>query len=99
MLLLNSASNDFISGQPLSSNTSCHLKRTLFILNKQLSDKNVHNYDTVLYVVSVVASIAVLFGDYDAAKVHAVGLSDIIRLRGGFETVSRVSMVKFSIDR
>lgn len=62
MLLLNSASNDIISQQPLSSITSRHLKRTLFILNKQLSDKYAHNYDTVLYVVSLVATIAVLFG-------------------------------------
>jgi hypothetical protein len=99
ILLLTSASNDLISRQPLSNATYRYLRRTLPILNDRLSNTDAYRHDIVLYVVSVLASIAILFGDYNAAKTHAMGLSEIIRLRGGFGAVNYNPVIQFSIDR
>lgn len=99
ILLLTSASNDLMLRQPLSSATFRHLRRTLPILNARLSDTGAYKNDITLYVISILASIAILFGDYDAAKLHAAGLSEIIRLRGGFGAINYNPVIQFSIDR
>ena len=69
------------------------------MLNKRLSDPNAHTHDITLYVISILASIAILFGDYSAAKLHATGLSKIIHLRGGFSAVDHNPLMQLSIDR
>jgi hypothetical protein len=99
ILLLNSASDDLKLRQPLSKRSSRHFRSILPILNNQLSETDAHKQDIILYVVSILASIAILFGDYNAAKSHAKGLSDIIRLRGGLESVSHIPVIQLSIDR
>ncbi|KAK9351077.1 hypothetical protein V1523DRAFT_417882 [Lipomyces doorenjongii] len=99
ILLLTSASNDLILRRPLSNTTCRHLRSTLPILNKRLSDTDAHRHDMILYVVGILASIAILFGDYNAAKMHAAGLSEIIRLRGGFGAVNYNPLIQLSIDR
>jgi hypothetical protein len=68
-------------------------------LNDRLSNTDAYKHDIILYVVSVLASIAILFGDYHAAKTHAIGLSEIIRLRGGFGASNYNPVIQFSIDR
>ncbi|UPL01653.1 hypothetical protein LCI18_012587 [Fusarium solani-melongenae] len=99
MLLLTSASNDLVSRQPLSRTTYRHLRRVLPLLNLRLSEEDVYNNDIAIYVVSILASIAVLFGDYNAAQTHAMGLSRILRLRGGSEAVNENPVIQFSMDR
>ncbi|KAM0811463.1 hypothetical protein AB5N19_11819 [Seiridium cardinale] len=97
--LLTSASSDLISQQPLSTTTHRYLRRIIPVLNNRISDANAFENDVILYVVSVLALIAILFGDYNTARTHAIGLAEIIRLRGGFGTVDYNPVVQFSIDR
>lgn len=99
MLLLASASNDLILRRPLSSRTYRHLQNTLSILNNRLSDANAHENDILLYVIGILASAAILFGDYNAAKMHAAGISEIIRLRGGISATNQNPVILFSLDR
>ncbi|RDW65101.1 hypothetical protein BP6252_10752 [Coleophoma cylindrospora] len=99
ILLLTSASNDLMLRRPLSNTTYRHLRRTLPILNSRLTKSDAHEHDIILYVVSILASIAILFGDYNAAKVHSAGLSEILRLRGGVGGVNSNPLMQLSIDR
>ena len=99
ILLLTSASNDLVSRQPLSRTTYRHLRRVLPLLNLRLSEEDAYKNDIAIYVVSILASIAVLFGDYNAAQTHAMGLSRILRLRGGSEAVNENPVIQFSMDR
>ncbi|KAJ3463436.1 hypothetical protein MRS44_008222 [Fusarium solani] len=99
ILLLTSASNDLVSRQPLSRTTYHHLRRVLPLLNRRLSEENAYKNDIAIYVVSILASIAILFGDYSAAQTHAMGLSRILRLRGGSEVVNENPVIQFSMDR
>jgi hypothetical protein len=85
--------------RPLSSATYQHLRRVLPLLNLRLSEKEAYKNDITLYVVGILASIAVLFGDYHAAQTHAVGLSEIIRLRGGCVAVNDNPAIQLSMDR
>ncbi|KAH8886447.1 hypothetical protein GQ53DRAFT_750700 [Thozetella sp. PMI_491] len=98
-LLLASASDDMISHKPLSSTSYYHLKHTLPVLNMLLSDAKAQKDDVIIYAVSILASVAVLFGDYDAAASHAAGLSQLIRLRGGFRALDANPLVQVSLDR
>jgi hypothetical protein len=81
--LLMSASDDLMSQRSLSTTTFRHLQRTLSMLNKKLSHSEAFRHDQILYVVGLIASIAVVFRDYTAAGMHARGLSKILRLRDG----------------
>lgn len=85
--------------RPLSNTTYCHLRRTLPILNDRLSDTDAHEHDIIIYVVSILALIAILFGDYNVAKMYAAGLSAIIRLRGGIDAIKNNPLIQLSIDR
>jgi hypothetical protein len=69
------------------------------ILNDRLSDKYAYRHDMILYVVGTLALIAIISGEYEAAKTHATGLSEILRLRGGFGEVDYNPVIQFSIDR
>ncbi|KAH6964637.1 hypothetical protein DER45DRAFT_153573 [Fusarium avenaceum] len=99
ILLLTTASNDLVLQRPLSSATYQHLRRVLPLLNRRLSEKEAYQNDIILYVVGILASIAVLFGDYHAAQKHAVGLSEIIRLRGSWVAVNNNPAIQLSMDR
>ncbi|KPM36274.1 hypothetical protein AK830_g10297 [Neonectria ditissima] len=99
ILLLTSASNDLVLQRPLSGTTYRHFRRVLPLLNRRLSEKDAYENDITLYVVGILASIAVLFGDYSAAHAHAVGLSEILRLRGGSGAVNENPVIQFSMDR
>ncbi|RSL60407.1 hypothetical protein CEP53_005437 [Fusarium sp. AF-6] len=99
ILLLTSASNDLVLQRPLSGTTYRHLRRVLPLLNQRLSDREAYRNDITLYVVSILASIAILFGDYSAARAHAIGLSEILRLRGGSRAVNDNPVIQFSMDR
>lgn len=99
MLLMSSASDDLISQRPLSNASRRHLRRVLPLLNGRLSDADAHNDDLLLYVVGILASITVLFGDYHAARMHSTGISKIIQLRGGQGEYGSSSAIQLSIDR
>ncbi|KAH8655881.1 hypothetical protein BX600DRAFT_470463 [Xylariales sp. PMI_506] len=99
MLLLNSASEDLVLRQPLSKTTYGHLRGILPILNRRLSQAHVYNHDMILYVISVLAATAIAFKDYTAAKTHAKGLSEIIRLRLSSGAITLSPVIQFSIDR
>jgi hypothetical protein len=85
--------------RPLSNTTYRHLRRTLHILNRRLAETDAYKHDILLYVVGILALIAVRFGHYNTAKIHAAGLSEIIRLRGGFTTLNNIPLIQLTIDR
>jgi hypothetical protein len=97
--LLTSAANDLISQRPLSNLTFRHLQRTLSMLNEKLSHPEAYKHDQILYVVGLIASIAVLFGDYTAAGMHARGLSKILRLRVGHQATEQSPAIQLAIIR
>ncbi|CAH0037058.1 unnamed protein product [Clonostachys rhizophaga] len=98
-LLLTSACEDLIIQRPLSGGTLTHLRLLLPILHSRLSDAASHQTDLILFAVGIMVSIAVLFGDQTAMAAHAVGLRQIIHLRGGFRALDHNHMVQFSLDR
>ncbi|KAF4976755.1 hypothetical protein FZEAL_6634 [Fusarium zealandicum] len=99
MLLLVSASEDLVLRQPLSNTTFQHLRHIFPVLNSRLSGADAYKDDTIVYVISIIASITILFGDYTAAKTHATGLSEVLRLRGGLGAVNQSPAIQFSLDR
>lgn len=99
LLFLASASHDLVLRQPLSNITQRYLQRILPTLNSRLSDKDAYKNDMIIYIVSVLASVAILFGEYKSAATHAMGLSEILHLRGGFGTVNYNPVIQLSIDR
>lgn len=69
------------------------------MLNRRLSDTDTHKLDILLYVVGILASIAVLFDDYDSAQMHAAGLSEIMRLRNKPGAINYNPVMELSVDR
>lgn len=101
IVLLTSASNDLVLRRTLSNTTRSHLQNILPMLNDRLSQADAHQHDLVLYVVGILASTAVLFGNYSSARLHAAGISEIMRLRRGQGAIGGKfnHMLEASIDR
>ncbi|EMC97795.1 hypothetical protein BAUCODRAFT_404201 [Baudoinia panamericana UAMH 10762] len=83
VLLGISALSDYSNAQPLSRKTLRHLRLTLQCLNNRLSAPNAHLQDVVAHIVMSLALVALVCRDDAAARAHAVGLQQIVRLRGG----------------
>ena len=98
-LLSTSASEDLASNRPLSSETRSHLRHTLRMLGSRLQNANAQQHDQLIYVISILVLIAVLFDDQAAVAVHSAGLRRIIALRGGFRALSYSPMLQISLDR
>ncbi|KAI8266453.1 hypothetical protein K4K58_009709 [Colletotrichum sp. SAR11_239] len=79
--------------------TQFHLRRTISLLNKSLSQKNSHENEAIFHVILTLAMIASLWGDFDSAAVHLSGLQQIVRLRGGLEYLHRFPKLHFKLDR
>ncbi|KAI8181834.1 hypothetical protein K4K51_001578 [Colletotrichum sp. SAR 10_75] len=79
--------------------TQFHLRRTISLLNKSLSQKNSHENEVIFHVILTLAMIASLWGDFDSAAVHLSGLQQIVRLRGGLEYLHRFPKLHFKLDR
>lgn len=99
MVLLVAASNDLACQHPPSSTTSHHLQHTLEAFRSHLSDDQSYTDDAVLYVAGILASVAVLFGQYTEASIHAAGIADMLRLRGRNGAVRYSPHIQLSIDR
>lgn len=99
VLLLVSASEDLLTRHCLSGYTRRHLQRTLPLLNGRLSDTSDDERDMVLYVVSVLASTAIAFGDFASAEAHASGISSILTTKAGLFNVNRNPALQLAIDR
>jgi hypothetical protein len=98
-VLLASASDDLVVHGSLSNFTRGYLGRVLPMLNNRLSSASDYKHDMVLYVVAAIASTPIAFGDYTSAETHAAGISDILRLRGGLNSVTRNPWMQLAIDR
>ncbi|KXJ86023.1 hypothetical protein Micbo1qcDRAFT_168844, partial [Microdochium bolleyi] len=86
ILVMTSASRDLLLRQPLSTSTRAYVRRMIRRLNAQLSLPDAHRDDMVLYVISILACVAVMFHEYDAARAHSEGIRAILRMRGDWGT-------------
>ncbi|KAH8881164.1 hypothetical protein GQ53DRAFT_519240 [Thozetella sp. PMI_491] len=98
-LLSTSASEDLASNRPLSNVTRGHLRHTLGMLGSRLHNADVQQHDQLIYVISILALVAILFDDQAAVAVHSAGLRRIIALRGGFRALGYSPMLQISLDR
>ncbi|KAH8660013.1 hypothetical protein BX600DRAFT_53059 [Xylariales sp. PMI_506] len=98
-LLLTAAADDLVARRPLSATAYRHLRRALPILNERLADPHAFDYDFVFYAISILASVALVFGEYAAAAAHAAGMRQIIRLRGGIRALDYNPLAQMSLDR
>lgn len=94
-----SSSNDLIYGPNLSNWSRRKLQELLPLLNQRLSQPNSHMEGIVLYVVGLLASMAVLFKDFASASLHAKGISEILRLRGSSKSDPADVMLLMALDR
>ena len=99
ILLVTSASRDFCLQQSLSRTTIFHLRETLRLLNKQLSDADAYLADTTTYTIVTLAVLASMFGDFNATRAHMAGLQRITQLRGGEKSLSKRPKQHFMLER
>ncbi|KAH0425525.1 hypothetical protein CcaCcLH18_10908 [Colletotrichum camelliae] len=99
ILFCSSAIQDRTKYAPSGKLTQFHLRRTISLLNKSLSQKNSHENEAIFHVILTLAMIASLWGDHDSAGVHLSGLQQIVRLRGGLEYLHRFPKLHFKLDR
>ncbi|CAI0645160.1 unnamed protein product [Colletotrichum noveboracense] len=99
ILFCSSAIQDRTKYAPSGKLTQFHLRRTISLLNKSLSQKNSYENEAIFHVILTLAMIASLWGDFDSAAVHLSGLQQIVRLRGGLEYLHRFPKLHFKLDR
>jgi hypothetical protein len=99
VLLLVHASEDLVIHRCLSNSTRRQLQHLLPLLNCRLSNPSDYQQDMILYVVSILASVAVSFGDYASAEAHAAGIANILQLRGGLTSITSNPGMQLAIDR
>ena len=86
--------------QQTPSRTTCyHLRRTLSLLNKRLSEQDACLMDTTIYAVLALALMANISGDHAAAEKHILGLRRIVNLRGGLQALRQNPKLHFTIDQ
>ncbi|KAF2707303.1 hypothetical protein K504DRAFT_492809 [Pleomassaria siparia CBS 279.74] len=98
-LLTTSATNDYLLKRPLSKTTYFHLQRTLYFLNRKLSNERAYLEDPLVYVIVILTLMAATFGDTAAATTHMDGLLQIIHLRGGMEYLREHPGLHYKLDR
>lgn len=69
------------------------------MLNKRLSTTESHAFDSTVYIVFILASVAAMVGDYDATGAHISGLYRILMLRGGLDYLRSDPSLHFKLDR
>ena len=89
--------NSTFSPTPPGKKTIYYLSKTLVLLNERMSDSILSLQDsTIMAVMSLVATFSCL-KEYRTAMIHIKGLGEMIRLRGGLDSLRNMARcyVKF----
>lgn len=98
--LTNAALTDFaLHKRTLSATTRTHLRDTIAFLNKKLSEGDGYASESAILIVMTLAMMAVLWGDWEAVRMHVGGLGRIVGLRGGEEYLRRCPKYHFKMIR
>lgn len=82
-----------------SKETAHHLQHTLTALNLQLDKSNAHSIASTILVVITLATVAAVFGDWDAVNVHMSGMQKITNLCGGLQFLRKNAKLHYKIER
>ncbi|KAH6900766.1 hypothetical protein B0T10DRAFT_36862 [Thelonectria olida] len=99
ILFTSQAFYDLSLGLPYGKIAQLHLAKTLYHLQRSLSDKNEATADSTLTVVLSLATAAAILGDLETVKKHMSGVCRMIELRGGIKTIERGSMIEHKARR
>lgn len=89
-LFSTSVAEDFSKNRPVSSASFTHLSKAISLLNRALSQKDgsVDSLsDSTITIVFMLATFASMMGDHASAVAHAHGLRQMVRLRGGLDSL------------
>lgn len=98
VIMSTSAMQDFLLGHPLSSITLHHLRRTLTLLNHRLSDGDLYQMDSTIWIILTLAMISGFFCDFAATGTHISGLRQIVHLRGGRRFLEDRPKIQFKLE-
>ncbi|TIC89883.1 hypothetical protein CH35J_012316 [Colletotrichum higginsianum] len=90
--------HDSVEGKT-SKRTNFHVWRTLKLLNKHITDKDLALADSTIATVVSMCMVSEIFGDRDGATAHVRGLRRIVELRGGIESFGHNLQLQVKICR
>ncbi|GKT66260.1 hypothetical protein ColTof3_13599 [Colletotrichum tofieldiae] len=90
--------HDSIEGKT-SRRTSFHVWKTLNLLNRNISDKDLALADSTTATVVSMCMVSEVFGDRNGAAAHVRGMRRIVELRGGIESFRHNLQLKVKICR
>jgi hypothetical protein len=92
VFLTTSAMTDYLMKRPPAKTTYFYLRKTISLLNNQLSSAHGPIADSTVAVVLCLIRLAAGIRDFAAVDVHFTGLQRILRLRGGLEGVLNMKL-------
>ena len=92
------AFHDLTLGVPTGSVASFHLAKTFQHLQLSINDQQQAKKDTTMSIVVMLATAAILTGDFATALKHRDGLLGLLNLRGGLDSVSQGSLLEHKIQ-
>ncbi|KAK1979064.1 hypothetical protein LZ30DRAFT_751698 [Colletotrichum cereale] len=90
--------HDSVGGKT-SNRTSFHVWKTLNLLNRNISDKNLALADSTIATVVSMCMVSEVFGHRDSAAAHVSGMRRIVELRGGIESFRHNLQLQVKICR
>lgn len=99
MILLVSAYKEHSQERHLSASTYMQHRTTLALLYARLSgEPEQFLIDTTIFIINILATIAIWLGRHDEIGAHAIGLKHIIGLRGGKKFLRERPFVKYHLQ-
>lgn len=98
VIMSTSAMQDFFLGQPLSDMTLYHLRKTLALLNQRLSEGELYQMDSTIWIILALAMISGFFCDFSATGTHIAGLRQIVHLQGGRSFLEARPKMQFKLE-
>lgn len=81
---------DITENRPITPTTYSHLRETIIHLNRRLSssENGVALGNSTIATVIILTMFSCIINDHEAAKAHIAGLQQMVRLRGGLQTIA-----------
>lgn len=98
VIMSTSAMQDFFLGQPLSDMTLHHLRKTLALLNRRLSDGELYQMDSTIWIILTLAMVSGFFCDFSTTVTHIAGLRQIVHLQGGRGFLEARPKMQFKLE-
>ncbi|BCS28267.1 uncharacterized protein APUU_61315S [Aspergillus puulaauensis] len=81
---------DITENRPITPATYSHLREAIIHLNKRLSssDNDIALGNSTIATVIILTMFSCIINDHEAAKTHIAGLQQMVRLRGGLQSLA-----------